>query len=85
MCLGAHAFNQIYTLKTPFPSNRHSYGKSIMRIIDQGHRRIFMSSKPAGMSDELWELIQMCWAIEPSERPPMSEVEGKLGKITELD
>ena len=26
------------------------------------------------VSDELWELMNRCWSIEPEERPPMDQV-----------
>jgi hypothetical protein len=56
-----------------------------MQIADQGHGGIFGNSKPAEMSDELWEIIRVCWAMDPSQRPPMAEVEGQLGSMLEVN
>ena len=72
---------QMYTLKPPFQSNIHLYGKGLMQIVDQGHDGIFGRFKPAEMDDELWKIIRTCWAMDPSRRPTMVEVEARLGNI----
>ena len=73
--------SKMYTLKPPFPSNTHSYGKGLIQIVDQGHDEIFGRFKPAEMDDELWKIIRTCWAMDPSRRPSMVEVEARLGNI----
>jgi hypothetical protein len=72
---------QMYTLKSPFPSHTHSYGKGLKQIMGQGHDGTFGRFKPAEMDDELWEIIQTCWAMDPSCRPSMVKVEARLGAI----
>ncbi|KIM71575.1 hypothetical protein PILCRDRAFT_830261 [Piloderma croceum F 1598] len=72
-----------YSLKPPFPAMRYSYGKGLMQIIDHGHDSIFGESKPATMSDGLWEVVRMCWAMDPSQRPSMAEVNGMLAMMRE--
>jgi serine/threonine protein kinase len=72
---------QMYTLKPPFPSNIHSYGKGLKQIMGQGHDGTFGRFKPAEMNEELWKIIRMCWAVDPSCRPSMIEVEARLGNI----
>ncbi|KIM85831.1 hypothetical protein PILCRDRAFT_817062 [Piloderma croceum F 1598] len=74
-----------YTLKPPFPSIPHSYGNGIVQIINHEHDGIFGGSKPAMMSDGLWEIVRMCWARDPFQRPSMAEVHGMLGRMREGD
>ena len=81
----ADSHDQIYMLKPPFASKTRAYGKHLMQIVDQGHDGIFGNSKPAQMSDSLWEIIRLCWAIHPIDRPPMVEVESKLRKMCGLN
>jgi hypothetical protein len=76
---------QMYTLKPPFPSNTHSYGKGLIQIMDQGHDGIFGRFKPTEMDDELWETIRTCWAKDPSCRPSMVQVKAMLGNIGKAD
>ena len=73
--------SQMYTLKPPFPSNTHSYGKGLKQIVDQGHDGIFGRFKPAEMDDELWETMRTCWAMDPSCRPSMVKVGAELKNI----
>jgi len=73
----------MYTLKPPFPPSPHSYGKGLVQIINHGHDGIFGDSKPAMMSDDLWEIVRMCWAKDPSQRPSMLEVKGMLERMRE--
>jgi len=71
----------IYHLKALFPSDTHSYGKRLMHVVNQGHDGIFGSFKPKKMSDELWEIIRMCWAMHPSQRPSMSNINDRLRRM----
>jgi hypothetical protein len=59
----------------------HSYGKGVMQIMGHGHDGIFGESKPAMMSDGILEVVRMCWAIEPFQRPSMAEVNGMLALL----
>jgi hypothetical protein len=61
----------------------HSYGKGLMQIISYGHDGIFGQSKPAMMSDGLWQVVRMCWAMNPTRRPSMAEVNGMLARMRE--
>jgi hypothetical protein len=36
------------------------------------------------MSDELWDLIEMCWKQDPSERPQMEDVLEKMVQMSVL-
>lgn len=37
-----------------------------------------------GLTDELWNIIQRCWAQSPDDRPSMSEVVSELTEIQRL-
>lgn len=52
-----------------------------MQIVHQGHDGTFGSFKPTQMSNQLWEITRMCWALDPSQRPSIVEVEGNLSKM----
>ncbi|KIM81277.1 hypothetical protein PILCRDRAFT_821747 [Piloderma croceum F 1598] len=73
----------VYTLKPLFASKAHSYGKGLMQIIGHGHGGIFGEIKPEAMSDDLWEVVRMCWAMDPTRRPSMEEVDGMLAGMHE--
>jgi hypothetical protein len=73
----------VYTLKPPFASKAHSYGKGLVQIINHGHDGIFGELKPELMSDDLWEMVRMSWAVDPSQRPSMAEVNGMLARMRE--
>lgn len=34
-----------------------------------------------GLSDEVWLLIQDCWAVQPAERPSMAAVRSRIQDI----
>ncbi|KIM81282.1 hypothetical protein PILCRDRAFT_8950 [Piloderma croceum F 1598] len=71
----------VYTLKPLFPSKAHSYGKGLVQIINHDHDGIFGELKPESMSDDLWEVVRMCWAVDSSQRPSMAEVDGMLARM----
>jgi hypothetical protein len=61
----------------------HYYGKGLVQIVNRGHDGIFGELKPDAMSDDLWEIVRMCWAVDHSQRPSMAEVEGMLARMHE--
>jgi hypothetical protein len=73
----------VYTLKPPFVPKAHSYGKGLVQIVNRGHNGIFGELKPDAMSDDLWAIVRMCLAVDPSQRPSMAEVEGMLARMHE--
>ncbi|KIM81275.1 hypothetical protein PILCRDRAFT_8942 [Piloderma croceum F 1598] len=73
----------VYTLKPPFVSKAHSYGKGLVQIINHGHDGLFEEIKPDAMSNDLWEVVRMCCAVDPSLRPSMKEVNGMLVRMRE--
>jgi hypothetical protein len=54
-----------------------------VQIVNLGHDGIFGEQKPDAMSDDLWEIVRMCWAVDPSQRPSMAEVDGMLTRMCE--
>jgi hypothetical protein len=64
-------------------SKAHSYGKGLVQIINHGHDGIFGEVKPELMSNDLWEIVRMSWAGDPSQRPSMVEVNGMLARMRE--
>ena len=54
-----------------------------MQIVNHGHDGIFWELKPEAMSDDLWEIGRMCWAVDPSQRPSMAEVDRMLARMRE--
>ncbi|KIM89607.1 hypothetical protein PILCRDRAFT_191500 [Piloderma croceum F 1598] len=72
-----------YTLKPPLSTMWHSYGKSLMQIISNGHNGILGTDKPEMMSDGLWKIVSMCWAMDPFQRPSMAEINSMLEKVHE--
>ncbi|KAH8794589.1 hypothetical protein DL96DRAFT_1650605 [Flagelloscypha sp. PMI_526] len=49
--------------------------------------KLFQQERPPrpseGITDDVWNLIELCWHREPSERPSSSEVVLRLSKILE--
>jgi hypothetical protein len=52
-----------------------------MEIVNHGHDGIFGELKPDAMSNGLWEVVRMCLAKDPSQRPSMAEVDGMLARM----
>jgi hypothetical protein len=71
----------VYTLKPLFASKTVSYGKGLVEIVNHGHDGIFGELKPEAMSNNLWEVVRMCWAVDPSRRPSMEEVDEMLVRM----
>ncbi|KIM85771.1 hypothetical protein PILCRDRAFT_816977 [Piloderma croceum F 1598] len=81
VCSLAATIYSIYTSKPPFVCNPHSFGKGLMHIVERGHEGVFGNFKPVEMKDELWAMVRLCWTIDPSRRPSMSEVKDMLSRI----
>lgn len=73
---------QIYTMHSPFPSRNYSCGKGVRAIVDQGCDQIF-KRKPIGMVDDLWEIVHICWARDPTMRPSMRQVDSKIRALSQ--
>ena len=54
-----------------------------MQIVNHGHDSIFGGLKPDLMSNDLFGVVRMCWAMDPSQRPSMEEVNGMLVRMRE--
>jgi len=73
-------FSQSYTGVIPFKDIRD--GAVILKVIqgDRPQRPATDTSRP--MSDEFWDLVNMCWKHEPDGRPGMRDVVDALKKMT---
>jgi hypothetical protein len=52
-----------------------------VQIVNHGHDGIFLELKPDAMGNELWKVVRMCLAKDPSQRPSMAEVDGMLARM----
>lgn len=55
-----------------------AYAQLAPTIFSAGHAGVLGDSRPPLMSNELWNLLQRCWAVNPVERPTMAEVLAEL-------
>jgi hypothetical protein len=51
------------------------------RYIQRGHGGLLAGSKPEGLSDAVWNVLNRCWAIHPASRPTMRAVEVELREL----
>ncbi|CAE7078559.1 unnamed protein product [Rhizoctonia solani] len=69
------------------PYHTHKQAMTIILKISSGPPRREHHPKfeeYAHRPDEMWELLQRCWAMEPSERPTIDEVVGRLKQIARM-
>jgi hypothetical protein len=64
---------QVFASKRPYHGYHHCHG--VTKVISHGH---CVLDRPLEISSELWRIIQMCWKINPEDRPAMHEVESRL-------
>lgn len=65
---------QIYTQQKPFPSISNEYQVTAHVLAGGRPSRSIGGESYGAMSDALWEVVRLCWAGLPSERPSMSEI-----------
>jgi hypothetical protein len=53
--------------------------RGLMRVIDRGH--LELPGPPEGMSQDLWRLLNDCWATDPARRPTMAEIELQIRQM----
>lgn len=66
----------MYTGRSPFV-----YPRDVQRITERGHGGLLAGSKPEGLSDAVWTVLNRCWAIQPVHRPTMRAVEDELKEL----
>ncbi|KIM85777.1 hypothetical protein PILCRDRAFT_344290 [Piloderma croceum F 1598] len=66
----------MYTGRSPLV-----YVRDMQRIAERGHGGLLAGSKPEGLSDAVWIVLNRCWAIHPASRPTMAAVEYELRKL----
>ncbi|CAL1699113.1 unnamed protein product [Somion occarium] len=65
---------EIYTQQKPFPSISNEYQVTAHVLAGGRPSRSIGGESYGAMSDALWEVVRLCWAGLPSERPSMSEI-----------
>lgn len=80
----SESFVQIFTEKAPFSDLREP---EVMFKVVFSDARPPRPPEPAGnrgLSDEVWSLMQDCWAVRPNERPNMTTVVARVREITTI-
>lgn len=78
------AINQVFTEQIPFSNLRD--GEVILEVAvrDGRPQRPPEPAETRGLSDEIWKLIQDCWAVQPEDRPNMTAVAAQVEEIREF-
>ena len=66
---------EVFTGKDPY------HGCSdfqVQFLLSQGIHPEHPGSTAAGLSPKMWDLMQSCWQIDPTQRPSMSEVQSTI-------
>ena len=69
---------EIYTSSSPFHQQRHDYDVEVALSVQARPSRPDVVGDLHGIDDYLWDIIQECWAQEPSHRPSASDVKQRL-------
>ena len=65
----------------PWPEFRMTHVVALLKKVDAGER----PERPGLVGDEMWELIQRCWAQGPGERPRFGEVVERMRKCQRVE
>lgn len=57
---------------------QRSYAAEIRAIVERGHCGILGDLKPPSMAEDMWAIVEACWARDPTRRPEMEDVVGRL-------
>lgn len=72
---------EVFTGKIPFEEQKN---EAIVLRISQGARPAMPeNAHGAGLSVEMWELMESCWQQNPKNRPTAGEVVRRLEKLIE--
>ncbi|KZP14932.1 kinase-like protein [Athelia psychrophila] len=72
----------IYTGQPMFPlKSTNKWALHLGQLVERGHIGVFGAHKPSGMEEDLWMIVNNCWARDPSGRPSMAEVVERLQKV----
>ena len=66
---------EVFTGKDPY------HGLTDIRVIallNQGDHPEHPGSTAVGLSPNMWDLMQSCWQIDPTQRPLMSEIQSMI-------
>lgn len=70
----------MYAMNVPLPRQLAYQGDitGLLDIVEKGHGEVLSPLKPVDMTPALWQLLQRCWKLNPSERQSMSEIVEEL-------
>ncbi|KZP14653.1 kinase-like protein [Athelia psychrophila] len=69
----------IHTGQPMFPLRSASkWAHHLRQLVECGHIGVFGAHKPSGMAEDVWMIVNDCWARDPSRRPSMTEVAERL-------
>lgn len=74
-------FFQIYSGKYPFYDILRDV-TVIWKVTQGGRPQRPTNERDRTMSNELWDLVEMCWKQEPQERPQMGDVVDKMVQMS---
>ncbi|KZP14652.1 kinase-like protein [Athelia psychrophila] len=69
----------IYTGRPMFPlRSARMWAHHLRQLVERGHIGVFGADKASGMGEDVWMIVNDCWARDPSRRPSMTEVVERL-------
>lgn len=74
---------QVFTTKEPFQHLQYWKDRKVREAVLLGSRppRPGPEITALGLTDAVWALVEDCWAQDPEDRPPMSEVLARLERM----
>ena len=66
---------EVFTGKDPFDCHSDHY---VPVLLSQGAHPEHPGSTAVGLSPEMWDLMQSCWQIDPTQRPSISEIQSTI-------
>ncbi|KAJ3823148.1 kinase-like domain-containing protein [Lentinula raphanica] len=75
---------EVYTGKVPF-SHRRFYVGAILEVMQGKRPRRPNAESAASLTDEIWCIIQSCWAQDPYQRPNMESINSWLRLLIRVE
>lgn len=76
--MNADNFIQIFTEKAPFANLREPEVIGKVGFSDGRPSRPPQPAEDRGLTDEVWSLMENCWAVQPGDRPSMMTVLARI-------
>ena len=69
---------EVFTGKDPY----HGYSDfHVPVLLSQGTHPEHPGSTAVGLSPKMWDLMQACWQVDPTQRPSMSDIQSMLRDV----